>query len=367
MFYRAGDVSTSGSSVRKGWVASQTSIALKKLDDAGALDLGALNMSEFAFGITGHNQAFGDCRNPWNPEYIPGGSSSGSGAAVAAGLCAGALGTDTGGSIRIPSGACGVTGLKTTWGVVDRTGVMPLSPSLDTVGPIARTADECAVLFEVLSGKGKWQGKARVGLASSWIHEQCHAEVAAAVLAAAEKMQAVEAPMPDIETLSAHCMIVMQVEAAAVHARTLREQPQNYEPVTRARIEPGFGTPAPAYHHALRMRGAALRRFCDTTLKEVDALLTPVMRIPTPTLAQTGRGGGAAGAEAVRELSRLLHWVNYLGVPAIALPCGFDSRGLPIGLQLVGRPHAEPLLLAVGRAYQANTDWHMREPQMKVS
>lgn len=362
MFYRAGEVSTAGSAVRKNWRAPRTAAALQRLDDAGALDLGALNMSEFAYGVTGHNAAFGDCRNPWNPEYIPGGSSSGSAAAVAAGLCDGALGSDTGGSIRIPSCLCGVTGLKTTLGAVDRAGTMPLSHSLDTVGPIARSAKDCARLFEVLTGTAPWRGRVRIGVARQWIEQNCHAEVAAAVLGAAETFSAVEAPMPELQTLSAHCMLVLQLEAAAVHARMLREAASDYEPVTRARLEPGFGTPALAYHHALRMRGVSLRRFCATTLKEVDALLLPVMRIRTPTLAQTGRGSGVTGAETVRELSRLAHWVNYLGVPSLALPCGFDSRGLPIGLQLVGRPHAEPLLLAAGIAYQEKTEWHLRHP-----
>ena len=363
MFYRAGEISTAGSAARKEWRPPRTAAALERLDAAGAVDLGALNMSEFAYGVTGHNAAFGDCRNPWNPDYVPGGSSSGSAAAVAAGLCDGALGSDTGGSIRIPSCLCGVTGLKTTLGAVDRDGTLPLAHSLDTVGPIARSAKDCAVLFEVLTGSASWQGRVRIGFSQNWIEDNCHTEVAAAVLRAAEVFGATDAPMPDLETLSAHCMVVLQVEAAAVHARMLREAPQHYESVTRARLEPGFGTPAPAYHHALRMRGAALRRFCETTLKDVDALLMPVMRIRAPTLAQTGRGSGLTGAETVRELSRLAHWVNYLSVPSLALPCGFDSRGLPIGLQLVGRPHAEPLLLAAGIAYQQKTDWHLHHPR----
>ena len=367
MFYRAGEISTAGSAARRSWRAPSTAAALGRLEDAGALDLGALNMSEFAYGVTGHNAAFGDCRNPWNPEYIPGGSSSGSAAAVAAGLCEGALGTDTGGSIRIPSGVCGVTGLKTTLGAVDRSGTLPLAHSLDTVGPIARSAQHCSLLFEVLTRKPRWQGPVRIGCSRQWIKGHCHPEVASSVLHASDVFQSVEAPMPDLETLSAHCMLVMQVEAAAVHAKMLLETPQAYEPVTRARLEPGFGTPATAYHHALRMRGAALKRFCDTTLNDVDALLMPIMRIRTPTLAETGRGGGPAGAEAVRELSRLLHWVNYLGVPSLALPCGFDSRGLPIGLQLVGRPHSEPLLLAAGAAYQEKTDWHQRFPTLETT
>src|SRR3954462_14920931 len=152
MFYRTRQVSNCGSKIRKGWVAPETSAAIERLDAAGALDIGSLNMSEFAYGPTGHNDHWGDCCNPWNPAYITGGSSSGSGAAVAARLVFGALGSDTGGSVRLPASACGVTGLKTTWGRVSRHGAMPLSHSLDPIGPLARSAEDCALIFSAIAG-----------------------------------------------------------------------------------------------------------------------------------------------------------------------------------------------------------------------
>jgi len=152
MFYRAGRVSNCGSKILRGWVARETSSALARLDAAGAVQAGTLNMSEFAYGPTGHNEHWGDCRNPWNTEYITGGSSSGSGAAVAARLVFGALGSDTGGSVRLPAAACGVSGLKTTWGRVSRYGAMPLSASLDTIGPLARSAEDCALLLGAIAG-----------------------------------------------------------------------------------------------------------------------------------------------------------------------------------------------------------------------
>src|SRR5262245_52363237 len=152
MFYRAGRLSSGGSKILRGWVAGETSAALERLDAAGFADLGRLNMSEFAYGPTGHNEHFGDCRNPWNPDCITGGSSSGSGAAVAARLVFGALGSDTGGSVRLPAAACGITGLKTTWGRVSRHGAMPLSHSLDTIGPLARSAEDCAILLQAIAG-----------------------------------------------------------------------------------------------------------------------------------------------------------------------------------------------------------------------
>ncbi|HZT62689.1 MAG TPA: amidase, partial [Burkholderiales bacterium] len=186
MFYRAGRVSSCGSKIRREWVANETSAALERLDAAGFTDLGRLNMSEFAYGPTGHNEHFGDCRNPWNPDYITGGSSSGSGAAVAARLVFGALGSDTGGSVRLPAAACGVTGLKTTWGRVPLRGAMPLSPSLDTIGPLARSAEDCAILLQAIAGDDGLQekGKLRIAISSAWIERNAEPEVAAAVLGA---------------------------------------------------------------------------------------------------------------------------------------------------------------------------------------
>jgi len=202
MFYRQGRVSNCGSRIRRGWIAQETSTALSRLDTAGMPQIGTLNMVEFAFGPTGHNEHWGDCRNPWNPDYITGGSSSGSGAAVAARLVFGALGSDTGGSVRIPAAACGVTGLKTTWGRVSRHGAMPLSHSLDTIGPLARSAEDCALILAAIAGfdpkdplssrepVGDYvltKKKLRVALSSNWIERQAEPEVAAAVRAAARQ------------------------------------------------------------------------------------------------------------------------------------------------------------------------------------
>src|SRR5205085_815976 len=201
MFYRAGQVSNCGSKIRRGWVAAETATVLERLDAAGALDIGALNMAEFAYGPTGHNDNGGDCCNPWNPQYITGASSSGSGAAAAARLVFAALGSDTGGSVRLPAAACGVTGLKTTWGRVSRHGAMPLSHSLDSIGPLARSAEDCALVLEAIAGddpRDPLTSRAaldldldlerpfKVALSSAWIERNAHPEVAAAVFAAAK-------------------------------------------------------------------------------------------------------------------------------------------------------------------------------------
>ncbi len=381
MFYRAGRVSNCGSRILRGWVANETSAALSRLDAAGFAQIGTLNMSEFAYGPTGHNEHFGDCRNPWNPDYIAGGSSSGSAAAVAARLVFGALGSDTGGSVRLPASACGVSGLKTTWGRVSRHGAMPLSASLDTIGPLARSAEDCALLLGTIAGYDprdpvsskepvpdysgliRKKSSLRIALSTGWIERNAHPEVAAAVLAAAQVFNSrIEVAPPDFDTLSAHCLVVMQAEASAQHAKWMRERPGDYSSAVRARLEAGFAIPAAYYLEVLRLRASWLARFCSQTLGEADLYLLPGIAVRVPTREQTGPQGGPDMPRLLGELTRLTRWVNYLGVPALVVPCGFDSRGLPISMQLVGRPYAEATLLAAGHAYQRETDWHSRVP-----
>lgn len=381
MFYRAGRVSNCGSKILRGWVARDTSTALARLDAAGAVQAGTLNMSEFAYGPTGHNEHWGDCRNPWNTDYIAGGSSSGSGASVAARLVFGALGSDSGGSVRLPAAACGVTGLKTTWGRVSRHGAMPLSASLDTIGPLARSAEDCALLLGAIAGFDPLDPLSsrepvddyaatidskrsfKVALSTAWIERECEPEVARAVLAAAQVFKTrIEVEPPEFDTLSAHCLVVMQAEASAQHAKWMRERPADYGPAVRARLESGYAIPATYYLEVLRLRAAWLERFCATTLERADLYLLPTIGVRLPTLAQTEPHGGPDMPDLLARVTRLTRWVNYLGVPALVLPCGFDSRGLPISMQLVGRPFAEATLLAAGHAFQRETDWHERIP-----
>jgi len=383
VFCRAGRVSSGGSKILRDGVQSDTSAALARLDAAGFADLGRLNMSEFAYGTTGHNEHFGDCCNPWNPDYIAGGSSSGSGAAVAARIVFGSLGTDTGGSVRLPAAACGVTGLKTTWGRVSRHGVMPLSPSLDTIGPIARSAEDCALLLQAIAGFDprdpvssrvpapdypiKKHDRVRIAISSAWIERHTDPEVGTAVLAAAKLLASTgarltEVEAPDFDTLSAHCLVVMQSEASAQHLRWMRERPGDYSSAVRARLELGYAIPATVYLEVLRARGLWLDHFCNQTLGGADLYLLPGIAVRLPTREQTGSNGGPDVPRRVQEVTRLARWVNYLGVPALVVPCGFDSRGLPLSLQLVGRPFSEPALLASGHAFQQESGWHKRVP-----
>jgi aspartyl-tRNA(Asn)/glutamyl-tRNA(Gln) amidotransferase subunit A len=378
MFYRAGRVSNCGSKIRRGWVATETAAVLERLDAAGALDIGTLNMAEFAYGPTGHNEHWGDCRNPWNPDYITGGSSSGSGAAVAARLVFGALGSDTGGSVRLPAAACGVTGLKTTWGRVSRHGAMPLSHSLDTIGPLARSAADCALLLAAIAGHDQRDPIAshepveigierpidsmKIALSTGWIERNAAPEVAAAVLAASRAFKnRVEVEPPDFDLLSAHCLTVMQAEASAQHAQWMRERQADYSSAVRVRLEAGFAIPAAQYLEVLRLRAAWLDQW-KRLLGDADLYLCPAIAVPLPTREATGPRGGAEMPKLLAGVTRLSRWVNYLGVPALVAPCGFDARGLPIALQLVGRPFGEGTLLAAGHAYQLASDWHQRLP-----
>jgi aspartyl-tRNA(Asn)/glutamyl-tRNA(Gln) amidotransferase subunit A len=385
MFYRAGRVSACGSALRRDWVAAETAGVLERLDAAGAVTLGTLNMTEFAYGPTGQNEAFGDVRNPWNTAFITGGSSSGSAAAVAARLVYGALGSDTGGSVRLPASACGVTGLKPTWGRVSRRGAMPLAHSLDTVGPIARTAADCALLLGVIAAPdagdapgaapppADYAAAAAAGVAGMRVgwspaaFARCDADVAAAAVLALEALRAagvevVEVPAPDIDGLSAHCMTVMQVEASALHGNWMRARAADYESGTRARLQAGYAIPATVYVDALRHRTPALARFEAGTLAGADAYALPTVPVRVPMLEETLPGAGPDMARKLGDLTRHTRWVNYLGVPAITVPCGRDERGLPVGLQLVGRPFAEGAVLALAHAYQQVSDWHRRAP-----
>ncbi|BBK34889.1 aspartyl/glutamyl-tRNA(Asn/Gln) amidotransferase subunit A [Stella humosa] len=388
MYYRAGRVVTCGSQIRRNWVADTTATALDRLSAAGALNLGTLNMAEFAMGGTGHNYHFGHCRNPWNVDHVPGGSSSGSGAGVAARLFYGALGSDTGGSIRLPAAFCGVTGIKPTQTRVSRYGAMPLSFSMDNVGPLARSARDCARLLGIIAGAdprdptastlpvpdyeaGIGSGVAGLTIAVPTSHylDNLHADVLAAYEAATqlfERMGArlVEVAVPDHDQMLAAIHAVIAVEAAAIHGPWLRKRPGEYSQAVRSRIEPGLYYPATRYLEALNLRSTILAAFNAAVFDKADAMLTPVLATPVPTLAATDAHSNPDGSRAAAAVARNTRPINYLGLPALAFPGGFSSNGLPIGLQLVGRAFDEATLLRMGHAYQQETRWHERLPPL---
>lgn len=388
LFYRAGRPCHCGTVIRRGFMPDTTATVLRRLDAAGAVDLGTLHMAEFAMSPTGFNGHYGHGLNPWNPAHVCGGSSSGSGIAVGAGCIPASMGSDTGGSIRYPAAACGVTGVKPTHGAVSLAGVMPLSPSLDTVGPLCRSARDAARIMDVIGGEDRadpltaWaprpaceaalSGETRglaLARAGGWYAEAldpeiaaCHAEALRAL--ADTGLATVETGTPDMDLIHALGHVLLTVEAATLQRPWLETRPQDYAPQVLARIEPGLAYPATAYAEGLMRRGALAKSWLDTVLGGADAALLPVVPVPVPTIAETTEGDGDAVAAVIARLTRTTRAINYLGLPSVSVPCGFSASGLPVAFQLVGRPWAEPLLLRIADAFQRVTDWHRRTPEL---
>lgn len=388
MFYDPQRVTSCGSRVRAGYRPAATATVLARLRAAGAVNLGATNMTEFALGPTGHNAWYGACRNPWNPAHVAGGSSSGSGAAVAARLACAALGSDTGGSIRLPAAANGVLGLKATYGRISRAGAMPLSSSMDHVGPFTRTARDCARVLQVLAGYdpadptasrrdvpdyeaslGQDVAGLRVGVPRNHFFAAATPDVRAALDAALRELEGLGLRVVELEVEHAEHMTelsraVVYSEAAALHGHWLRTRADDYSPQVRARAATGLAIPAASYLEALHLRPLLLRRYVERVHSQCDVLFTPTLPIPVPTIAETDVGGSSAMWETIAKMVPCTAPFNYLGVPALSVPAGFTANGLPASFQLVARPFAEAQLLRVAAAYQGVTDWHVREPSL---
>jgi len=380
LFDTAGVRTTGGSKILAERVPAEDATVTARLRASGAVLLGKLNMHEFAYGVSNDNPHYGAARNPWDPDRIPGGSSGGSGVAIAAGMCLGTLGSDTGGSIRIPSSLCGITGIKPTYGLVSRAGALPLSWSMDHVGPMARTAEDCALLLGPIAGHDARDPASarvvvpaylgsihagikgvRVGLPRRYFFEGVNPEVLAAVEEAARVLQGEGAEVHDvdiegIELAGAAGATILLSEASAYHQRRLRERPEDYGEDVRMRLLAGELYPATAYINAQRLRGVIRESFLRT-LGEVEVLLAPATPVTAPPIA-----GFDTNTRA--NLTRFTTPINLVGLPSLALPCGFDGQGLPIGMQVIGRPFEEPLLFRAGHAYQRVTDWHMRRPTL---
>ena len=385
MYYDAGKVVTCGSRIRRDFVATTTSTALQRLKDAGTIRLGSLQMVEFAFGPTGHNTHYGAVHNPWNVDHVTGGSSSGSGSAVAARLTFAALGSDTGGSIRMPAHFCGVTGLKTTVGRISRAGAMPLSQSLDTVGPLAQTAEDCALLTGLMAGAdpedptaatlpvpdymaaAKGSIKAlRIGVPTAFYVDDLDPEVARVLddtiaVLRHEGAEIVKVDLPDQRQLTAACQLVLAAEAAAFHKRWMIERPQDYGPQVLMRLQNGLAIPAVSYLEAMRWRGPALAAYL-AAVATTDAILAPVAPMPAPTIAESDVGNSLDAEAVIQRITKFTRPINYLGLPSLSIPSGFTKSGLPVGMQLVGRSFDEATLLRIGAAFQRATDYHQRVP-----
>src|SRR5579884_3110608 len=360
---------TAHSRVLLDWIPDEDAACTARLSEAGAVLLGKLAMHEFAWGAPGFDTPFPPARNPWDLSRAPGGSSSGSGAALAARLCFGALGSDTGGSIRSPAHVCGITGLKTTYGLVSRYGVVPLSWSLDTCGPMARTVEDCAILLDAIVGfdardpasvrrpavnyraaVGAWVRGVRVGVPRRWLDatDGLDPDVRAAFESAVDELRRAGAVVTDVDGqpfVDARIpqMVIMLAEAYAYHEATLKTRPEHFGAVPRTRLREASVLSAADYIQAQRVRSALVRRI-HAIFEAVDVVVTP---------------GGAKPALSFEEYASsptaptpigFTGPFNLYGGPAIVVPCGFTSGELPVGLQIAGRSFDEPTVLRVAGA-----------------
>ncbi len=339
-----------------------------RLEQAGALLLGTAAMTELAYEPSG--VSWRTPKNPWHFDMIPGGSSSGSAILVAAGCCFAALGSDTGGSVRIPAHCCGITALKPGYGRLPLDGAMALAPSLDTAGIFARGAIDLALIWPSLSaGAGAPAKPVRKGVLLQDAFEACEAEIATILRGAIDVLVAGGMTMTEIsgfpEQADAHALTVLQAEAAREHAPLLDDP--NMDGTLRKRLRKGLTISDSELDSALAVREALRAQFLSEVFAEADAVFLPVMPIRTPRIDEVHPASANFNPRTLYALSRFTRFVNYLGLPALALPAGFDGRGMPVGLQVIGRPESEATLLEIGVSLQARTDWHGRVPSAIAS
>jgi aspartyl-tRNA(Asn)/glutamyl-tRNA(Gln) amidotransferase subunit A len=379
LFDMAGLPTTAGAAIRRDQRAGGTATAVRRLQEAGAIIIGKTNLHEFAFGVTSVNPHFGAVGNPANPEHVAGGSSGGSGAAVAAGGCAAALGTDTGGSIRIPAALCGIVGLKPTFGRISRHGVVPLAWSFDTIGPMTRTVADAALLLEVLAGAdahdpvtgraGQFDHRSvkppesfRVGrLTGSFFDAATDPEVGAALERAAAVLaqrggRIGEVRLEAIEAAQAAQTTILFAEAAAYHQRAYPGRLAEYGPDLRELLADGATIPATAYVEAQRVQAVVIAQV-RTLFDQADVLLCPTVPVPAPRIDEVDPARTDGWRQARAPLSRFTRLFNLTGLPAISVPVGRTRAGLPIGAQLAAAPGQEARLLSIAAALEAAVGW----------
>lgn len=377
----AGIRTTAASNLFKDRVPSEDAEVVLRLKNAGAILLGKQNLDEFAYGGGSMISCCGEVRNPWDPAYITGGSSGGSAAAVAAGLCYGAIGTDTSGSIREPAALCGDVGLKPTFGRVSARGVIPLSPSFDHIGPIARTASDTAVMLQAIAGYdakdmnssdmpvadylaaiGDGSKSTRIGVPRKFFYEDLDPEIAFAVEQALDILGIVAGNLSEIDIDVPTDRTLQIAESYAYHAEFVSRSPELYQPETLRRICKGQNVSGAEVEQRRRevrkTRGEINRLFED-----LDVLVTPTTPVPAPVIDEIKQNPDLLRP---RELLLLRNTrpVNVWGLPAISVPCGFTTAGLPIGLQIVGPHWGENRVLQVAYAYEQATAWHKRTPRL---
>jgi aspartyl-tRNA(Asn)/glutamyl-tRNA(Gln) amidotransferase subunit A len=377
LYATKGILTTAGSAVLADWVPDADSTCVARLQGAGCVMLGKLITHEFAMGIQFPGHRFPPARNPWNAAHMPGGSSSGSGAALAAGLCVGSLGSDTGGSIRGPAAFSGIAGIKPTYGRCSRAGVVSLSWTLDHTGPMARTVEDCAYLLQALAGHDPADPASsrapagdylatlrdgvrglRVGVPRAYFFDGVQPEVERAFEASLGVLRSLGATVQDVEIPSIHSamsfLVILLAEAFAYHERDLRERPELFGDVLREKFLAGGLLTAAEYAQAQRLR-AQLCEDMAAALARVDVLATPTTPGPAPSFETVLKPDFPFARSNMAPF-------NMSGLPALALPCGFTQTGLPLSLQLAGRPLDEATVLRAGHAYEQATEWHRRRP-----
>ncbi|HZQ92449.1 MAG TPA: amidase [Terriglobales bacterium] len=377
----AGLPTTAGSNLYKDRIAAEDAEVVRRLKAAGAVLLGKLNMQEFAYGGSSVVSAFGPTRNPWSPDHSVGGSSGGSAAAVAAQFCYGALGSDTGGSIRQPAAYCGIVGLKPTYGRVSTRGVVPLAWTLDHVGPMTRTVADAAVMLQAIAGHDPADPASadvpvpdytaalrqdpkllRLGVPRAYFFEEIDGGIGSALEAAIDVLRSLCASVRDITIPASNDRTLVRAEAYAFHRENVERSPELYQPETLRRIRTGAEISAAEYI-AHRREVDALRHSPAELFRDVDLLITPTTAIPPPRIDDL-----LADMENLRKqeivMLRNTRPFNALGLPTISIPCGFTRGGLPIGMQITGAPWREADVLRLAHAYERATEWHTRRPAL---
>lgn len=385
LFNTGGVRTTSGSRIFDNFIPQQDCTVATRFHQAGAILLGKLNMHQFAYGPTGENPDYGHMHNPWDPERFAGGSSGGSGSAAAAGQCTITMGSDTGGSVRIPAALCGIVGLKPTYGRVSRHGLTPLSWCMDHPGPMVRTVEDAAMTMNAIAGydpKDVASSQAevpdytsaltkdirglRIGVPREFFEAPLDAEVAQVVKKAIELLEQLgasvqEVSFPMFERAQAISGTILMAEAAAYHRKLLARDGDKLYPPVRLRLEAGLFITAADYLKAQQGR-ALFNREARELLREVDLLAGPMEPVTAPVLLSTEVQAGEQTIGTTAALTQYSRPYNITGFPAISVPCGFSGAGLPIGLQLAGRPFDELTVLRAAHAYEQATDWHQRRP-----
>jgi aspartyl-tRNA(Asn)/glutamyl-tRNA(Gln) amidotransferase subunit A len=382
LFATRGVRTTAGSKVLAQWIPDYDATAVARLHQAGMVLVGKTHMHEFAYGVTSDNPHYGPARNPWDPTRVPGGSSGGSAAAVASSQCAASLGSDSGGSIRTPAAVCGVVGLKPTYGRVSRYGAVPLAWSLDHVGPLTKSVEDAAIMLAAIAGpdpmdpssssrpipdyrkdmRGSIRGL-RLGVPRQYFFEHVDPEIQKLVGAAIHQLESmgatlVEVDIPDLENCSAMEAHITLAEATSYHEPYLKKQADDYGPTVRTNLEAGRYLLATDYVKSQRARTLLQHNF-NEAFKRAEVIVSPTLPALPPLVGEVWVQSGDLREHVIDAFLRFNIPYDLTGFPAISIPCGLGSTGLPIGLQIAGKAFDETTVLRVANAYEQSTEWHL--------